>query len=75
MLNQFGVLLLINLALPLFIRNIDWRAHLGGLVAGAVIAWVWSQMREPGRTGIVRRTASAAAVGVPVLAAIIIAGI
>jgi membrane associated rhomboid family serine protease len=75
MLNQFGMLLLINLALPLFIPRIDWRAHLGGLAAGALIAWAWSRVQEPGRTGMLQRTAAAAAVGVPVLLAIIAAGI
>jgi membrane associated rhomboid family serine protease len=75
MLNQFGMLLLINLALPLFIRNIDWRAHLGGLAAGALIAWAWSRIDEPGRAGMVQRTATAAAVAGPILAAIIFAGL
>lgn len=42
MFNQLGVLLLINLALPLFIPRIDWRAHVGGLLAGALVAWLWS---------------------------------
>ncbi len=44
MFNQLGVLLLINLALPLAIPNIDWRAHLGGLVTGILVAWLWSVM-------------------------------
>lgn len=42
MFNQLGVLLAINLALPLFVGGIDWRAHLGGLAGGIVIAWLWS---------------------------------
>ncbi len=42
MFNQLGVLLAINLALPLFVGGIDWRAHLGGLGAGVLIAWLWS---------------------------------
>jgi membrane associated rhomboid family serine protease len=42
MFNQLGVLLAINLALPLFVGGIDWRAHLGGLVGGVLIAWLWS---------------------------------
>ncbi len=42
MFNQLGVLLLINLSLPLFVPNIAWRAHLGGFAAGILIAWLWS---------------------------------
>jgi len=42
MFNQLGVLLAINLALPLFVGGIDWRAHLGGLAGGILIAWLWS---------------------------------
>jgi membrane associated rhomboid family serine protease len=75
MLNQFGMLLLINLALPLFIRNIDWRAHLGGLAAGALIAWAWSRITEPGRPGMVQRTSVAVFVGLPVLIAIVVSGL
>jgi membrane associated rhomboid family serine protease len=42
MFNQLGVLLLINMALPLFVPNIAWTAHVGGFAAGAGIAWLWS---------------------------------
>lgn len=44
MFNQLGAILLINMALPLFIRNIDWRAHLGGLATGIVVAFLWEQL-------------------------------
>jgi membrane associated rhomboid family serine protease len=44
MFNQLGAILLINLALPLFIPNIDWRAHLGGLVTGIAVALLWEQI-------------------------------
>lgn len=40
--SQFGVLLLINLALPLFIPNIAWEAHVGGLAIGAVTGVIWA---------------------------------
>ncbi|MCP4965784.1 MAG: rhomboid family intramembrane serine protease [bacterium] len=43
MFNQLGGILLINMALPLFMPNIDWRAHLGGLVTGAVVAFLWER--------------------------------
>lgn len=49
MFNQLGGILLINMALPLFIPRIDWRAHLGGLVAGVVVAFLWEQLAA-GRT-------------------------
>lgn len=53
MFNQLGAILLINMALPLFIPNIDWRAHLGGLVTGVVVAFFWEQIaagRQNART-------------------------
>lgn len=40
-LNQLLPLLLLNLGLPLIIPNIAWEAHVGGLVAGAVIITAW----------------------------------
>lgn len=75
MLNQFGVLLAINLALPLLIPNIDWRAHLGGLAAGALIALLWSQTREPGRSGLARRAGVAFALAGALLVAVVLAGL
>lgn len=50
-LSQFGVLLLINLALPLFVPNIAWQAHMGGLVAGAVIGFDWARRGRRARAG------------------------
>ncbi len=41
-LSQFGLLLLINLALPLFIPGIAWQAHVGGLVVGLVSGLWWA---------------------------------
>ena len=43
MFNQLFILLAINLALPLLVPNIDWRAHLGGLAGGILIAFLWSR--------------------------------
>lgn len=62
-LRNLLVLLGINLALG-FIpgANIAWQAHLGGLVAGLVIAFVWTLPQL--RNNAVLRTAVAAAVGV-----------
>jgi membrane associated rhomboid family serine protease len=47
MLSQLGFLLLINAALPLFIRGIAWEAHLGGLAAGFALGWLWGLMDGP----------------------------
>ena len=54
MLSQIGFLLLINAALPLMLPGIAWQAHLGGLIAGAVIGLVWSRVRS--NTEILRAT-------------------
>lgn len=58
--NQFGALILINLALPFFIPNIAWQAHLGGLGAGLAIAWLWSKLAVGRTNAVAIRTAIAA---------------
>lgn len=68
-LRQLLVLLGINLALPLIIPNIAWEAHVGGLVAGFVIAMAWSL---PTVRTTAARTAVAAAVGLVSLAAVVL---
>jgi membrane associated rhomboid family serine protease len=39
--NQLAVLVAINLALPFFVPGIAWQAHVGGLIAGVFMAWLW----------------------------------
>ena len=68
MFNQLGVLLAINLALPLFVPNIDWRAHLGGLLGGLLIAWLWSVFAVGRPNARAIRTAIALAVALTALA-------
>ena len=54
--NQLAVLLAINLALPLFIPNIAWQAHVGGLIGGIAISWAWSQWAVGSQQPETRRT-------------------
>jgi membrane associated rhomboid family serine protease len=44
-LNQLGFLLVINAAIPFFVPQVSWQAHLGGLIGGFVIGWVWGAIR------------------------------
>ncbi len=72
MFNQLGVLLLINLALPLFIRSIDWRAHVGGLIAGALVAALWGKFAVGRENVVVRRSVIAGGLFVALIALIIL---
>jgi membrane associated rhomboid family serine protease len=73
MFNQLGVLLLVNLALPLLIPNIDWRAHVGGLIAGAGVAALWGKFAVGRRDVLQRRSILAALVLVGLILLIILA--
>jgi len=57
--GQLGILLAINLALPLFVRNIAWQAHIGGMIAGILIAAAWDHMPLTGKGAPPRRVAVA----------------
>jgi len=72
MFNQLGAILLINMAIPFFIPNIDWRAHLGGLVTGAVIAFLWEQVAAGKPNAKVVRIASSYAVLALLIALLIV---
>jgi membrane associated rhomboid family serine protease len=61
--GQLGILLAINLALPIFMPGIAWQAHVGGLVAGILIATVWDRLPLAGTTAAWRRVAVALVVG------------
>ena len=71
MFNQLGGILLLNMALPLFIPDIDWRGHVGGLVTGVVIALLWERIAR-GRNARMKRTITAYAVFIAIMAALII---
>lgn len=71
-LTQIGVLLAINLALPFFVPNIAWQAHLGGLIAGALVASAWTLPALRGREGRVRRASAGALVGAVALALVVL---
>lgn len=60
--GQLAMLLAINLALPLLVPGIAWQAHLGGLVAGMVVAAGWARLPLAGGGSGGRRVAVAFAV-------------
>lgn len=39
----------INFAIPFFVGNIAWQAHLGGLIVGALVGWLFIANRGPKR--------------------------
>lgn len=70
-LTQLGVLLAVNLALPLLVPRIAWQAHLGGLIAGVAVGVTWAagaRRSEPAST-VGRALAPA------LLAAVLLAGL
>lgn len=68
--SQLVLLLGINLMLPLVVPRIAWEAHVGGLIAGAAIAYAWDRLgRGPG--AVLQRALIALAVGVAALAVLL----
>lgn len=45
LLSQLGVILAINAAIPFIVRNVSWQAHLGGLLTGFVIGYLWAVIK------------------------------
>lgn len=68
---QLMLLLAINLALPAVIPNIAWEAHLGGLVAGGLVAAAWDRIPVSGRAAIPRRVSVALVVVVIAICALL----
>jgi membrane associated rhomboid family serine protease len=46
-LKESAGLLAINLAIPFLIPGIDWKAHLGGLIGGALTTLAFRPKRQP----------------------------
>ncbi len=72
MFNQLGILLAINMALPLFVGGIAWRAHFGGFAGGILIAWLWSALAVGKPNARAIRTVIAVAVAVAATAITIV---
>ncbi|MDO5025234.1 MAG: rhomboid family intramembrane serine protease [Trueperella sp.] len=49
-LNQLLVLLGINLVLSFVVPTISWESHIGGLLAGIVLAWLWMRIARLGKS-------------------------
>ncbi len=72
MFSQILLLLAINLALPFVVPNVAWEAHVGGLVAGALVGSAWERI-PPGRGTAPRRVAVAVAVAVVGMGIVLVA--
>ncbi|MGB7859967.1 MAG: rhomboid family intramembrane serine protease [Acidimicrobiia bacterium] len=70
LLRQIGFLLLLNAAIPFFVRTISWQAHLGGFLAGLVIGEIWSRVR--GRNAVAWRTVVGFAVALLSIVAVLV---
>ncbi|HJU57547.1 MAG TPA: rhomboid family intramembrane serine protease [Actinomycetota bacterium] len=65
-LRSAAMLLLLNAVLAIAYGAIDWRAHLGGLIAGFVAGYVAEGFGPPGRRRFVRAAGFAALIAVGV---------
>ncbi len=69
--QQLLVLLGINLALPLFVPNVAWQAHLGGMVAGILIVSIWQRIPQSTQKRV-QQTVAAYAVAVVAFAVLLL---
>ncbi len=72
MFNTLFALLAINLVFGFVVPGIDWRAHLGGLLAGMGIAYLWSLFAVGKPNAVAIRTAIATAVIALDIAAVVL---
>jgi len=70
--NQLIMLLGINLMLPFLVPNIAWEAHIGGLIAGFVIAFAWDRLPSHGPYLLLQRTIIALMVAATALTILIL---
>ena len=70
--SQLALLLGINLMLPFLSDQIAWEAHIGGLVAGVVIAFAWDRLPRSGAYLILQRTIIALFVAAAALGTLIL---
>lgn len=71
------VLLGINLVYGFITPGISWQAHVGGLLTGLVVSWVFTRLARPRRGATERaqeRTAVLASVGMAVVLAALVTG-
>jgi membrane associated rhomboid family serine protease len=68
-----ALLLGINLMLSFTSSRIAWEAHIGGLLAGIVIAYAWDRLRSGGSSVTMQRTVIALAVAAVALGTLILA--
>lgn len=47
---QLLIVIGLNLVIGFFIPNVAWQAHVGGLIAGSAVAFVYLQTRRPNQT-------------------------
>jgi membrane associated rhomboid family serine protease len=45
-LRQYGFMIAINAAIPLFVPSVAWKAHVGGFLAGVLAAYVMSTVKS-----------------------------
>jgi membrane associated rhomboid family serine protease len=64
---QIVIVIVLNLAIGFFVSGISWQAHVGGLVAGGAVAFVYLQTRRPNQ-----RTAQVAGVAAIAVALVVV---
>ena len=45
--TQLVIIIVLNLAVGFFAAGISWQAHIGGLVVGGLVAWIYLKTRGP----------------------------
>ncbi|WP_423921078.1 rhomboid family intramembrane serine protease [Frigoribacterium sp. 2-23] len=63
---QLLVLVAINLAIGFVLPGVAWQAHVGGIIAGAAVAWVFTKTRHRSKKPI--QIGAIAAIGVVLIA-------